>query len=109
VVSITCTHIIFFKPVAQPFFSEENKLVIPRENELGEMRIVLVGDLQSLNEIVHDRKHKNEYTLRFTAFYLKKMEYIKHECRKKLNITRSNRFMESLIKEMSHFGIKIAI
>ena len=73
IVSVTATHLLFFLPLAQPFFNEENRLVIPRECELSAMRIILAAEMHSLAEVVHSRSSKNEYTLQFNAFHLRKM------------------------------------
>ena len=109
VVSVTSTHVIFFQPITQPYFNEEYRLVIPREAELTAMRLVFLAEIQSLTEISHFRDKKNEYTLQFNAFHLRRMEYTKRVWRKTLNITRSFQFIESLIKEASHFGVQISV
>jgi hypothetical protein len=59
VISITSTHIIFFQPTQQPYFNEENKLIIPREADLSSMRIIFIAEMQSLADITHDRTNKN--------------------------------------------------
>jgi hypothetical protein len=73
------------------------------------MRLVLVAELQSLSEVTHLRSSKNEFTLQFTAFNLRKMEYTRRVWRKSLNITRSPQFIECLIKESWHFGLQVSI
>lgn len=93
VVSVTSTHLVIFKPTTQPYFNEENKLIVPKESEITSMRIAVLAEIDSLSRIVHKRKNKNEFTLYFTAYQLKRMEYSKQSLMKCLNVTRSNRFM----------------
>lgn len=103
---MTQSHLLLLRPSQQPYFNE-TKLIVPKENEIENMRLVLAAELQSLTEVGQDRTKKNEFSLKFEAIEIKGMEYRKKTWNKSLKVSKSSLFLGCILKSMRRYQVEI--
>ena len=80
---------------------------MPKEGDIGAMRVVFVAELQSLIEIYHNREEKNEYTFIFGGEQVKNSQISVHK--RKLKITKSSQMIELLLRTYKWLKIEIQL